>query len=62
MDEDGCFSFDEGATVQHLYKALKIPLPLRFLINCYVNSQVAGLNQKLRDGDIVSVLGTIAGG
>jgi len=62
MDEDGFIDIKKGASVNALYKVLKIPLPLRPFVKCYVNHKPARLRQKLKDNDTVSMIGTIAGG
>jgi molybdopterin converting factor small subunit len=62
MDEDGYINIKEDASVNTLYKVLKIPLPLRPFVKCYVNHKPARLRQKLKDNDTVSMIGIIAGG
>ena len=62
LDDDGYLTLGEGATVNTLYKKMRIPLPLRPLVFCAINYKQAKLTHKLKDGDTVSVLAVISGG
>jgi molybdopterin converting factor small subunit len=62
VDEEGYISLKEDATVNALYKKLKVPLALRPFVICTVNYEPAKLTRKLKDGDIVSMLAPISGG
>ena len=62
VDEEGYITLKQGATVNGLYKILKIPLPLRPFMISSVNHKPSKLNQKLNDGDTVSFLTFLSGG
>lgn len=62
LDDDGYLTLGEGATVNTLYKKIKIPLPLRPVVFCAINYKQARLTHKLKDGDIVTILSAISGG
>ncbi|KUO76596.1 MAG: hypothetical protein APF77_16880 [Clostridia bacterium BRH_c25] len=62
LDEDGFMELEEGAVVSDLLKKLKYPFPMRILKLYLVNYKKAGLNTRLKDGDIVSIIAPMAGG
>ena len=62
IDSDGYVTLDEGATVNTLYKKLRIPLIIRPLMFCSVNYKQVKLKTKLKEGDIVSFLSFVSGG
>lgn len=62
IDDDGYLSLKEGATLNSLYKALKIPLVFRPFISGSVNYKPAKLNRKLKEGDTVSLITFMSGG
>jgi molybdopterin converting factor small subunit len=62
INSDGYVTIDEGATVNALFKKIKIPLPLRPFMFFTVNHNPAKLTQKLKDGDTVSFFTIFSGG
>jgi len=62
IDEDGMVTLNDGATLNDLYKLLKLPLPLRLSFFCSVNYEPAGWRTLLKDGDTVNFLFPISGG
>jgi molybdopterin converting factor small subunit len=59
---DGFVTLKVGASLNDLYNALKLPLPLRLSFFCSVNYEQAKWNMKLKDGDVVSFLFPLTGG
>ncbi|MBW2270296.1 MAG: MoaD/ThiS family protein [Deltaproteobacteria bacterium] len=62
IDEEGIMSLPEGASLNDVYKRLRIPLPFRKILFASVNYEQVRLNTKLKDGDVVSLLSPLAGG
>ena len=62
LDDDGYVLLPEGADVNGLLKELKVPFPLRPLAFYTVNSRRAKMRDKLKEGDVVSILAITAGG
>ncbi len=62
INEDGFMSLPEGASLNDVYKKLRIPFLLRKVLFASVNYEHVKLNTKLKDGDIVSLLAPLAGG
>lgn len=62
IDEDGFMSLPEGASLNDVYKRLRIPFLFRKVLFAAVNYKHAKLNTKLKDGDVVSLLSPRAGG
>lgn len=62
LDDDNFMELSEGATLNDVFRCLKIPLPLRPFLVCTVNYEKAGLNTPLDNGDVVSFLTPLAGG
>ena len=62
IDEDGFMSLPEGASLNDVYKKLRIPYLLRKVLFAAVNYEHVKLNTKLKDGDVVSLLSSRAGG
>jgi molybdopterin converting factor small subunit len=61
-DGDGYVTLPEGATLNDLYKKLKLPLPLRLNFLFSVNYEQAHGDTQLKDGDVVSFLFPVSGG
>ncbi len=62
IDDDGFMTLPEGASLNDVYKKLRIPLPLRKILFASVNYEHVKLGTKLKDGDVVSLLTPLAGG
>lgn len=62
IDINGFMDLDDGATLRHVYKKLRVPLLLRPVLYCTVNYDPAKMSTVLQDGDIVSFLAPISGG
>ena len=62
IDDDGFMTLQEGASVNDVLKKLGIPALLRRLPLTAVNYEQVKLGTKLKDGDVVSLLGAISGG
>jgi molybdopterin converting factor small subunit len=62
LDDDSSMKLPEGATLNDVFRRLKIPLPLRPFLVYTVNYEKAGLNTPLNNGDVVSFLTPLAGG
>ena len=62
LDDDNQLALQDGATLEQVYRLLKIPTIFKPIINCQVNYQKASLNQVLKDGDVVSFIVFITGG
>ncbi|MBW2421766.1 MAG: MoaD/ThiS family protein [Deltaproteobacteria bacterium] len=62
IDEDGFMSLPEGASLNDVYKRLRIPFLFRKVLFAAVNYEHVRLNTKLEDGDVVSLLAPRAGG
>jgi molybdopterin converting factor small subunit len=61
-DDDGWVALHEGASINDLYKKLKLPLPLRLSFLFSVNYEQAHGDTKLKDGDVISFLFPVSGG
>ena len=62
INPDGIVMMEQGATLNDLYKLLKLPLPLRLSVFCSVNYEKARWGTPLKDGDTVSFLTSFSGG
>ncbi len=62
IDDDGFMSLPEGASLNDVYKKLRIPFLFRRILFASVNHEHVKLNTRLKDGDIVSLLAPMAGG
>ncbi len=60
--EDGSVRLPEGATLNNLFKQLKLPLPLRFSSLFRVNYERADWNTRLQNGDIITFIFPVNGG
>ncbi|MBW2244810.1 MAG: MoaD/ThiS family protein [Deltaproteobacteria bacterium] len=62
IDEEGFMNLPADASLNDVYKRLRIPLLLRKVVFAAVNYEQAKLATKLEDGDVVSLLGPLSGG
>ncbi len=62
IDENGYMILPEGATLNDVYKKLRVPLLFRKILFSSVNYERVKLRTKLKDGDVVSFLSVITGG
>ncbi len=62
VDEDGFMDLPEGASLNDVYKKLRIPFPFRKILFASVNYEQVKLGTKLKDGDSVSLIAPPAGG
>jgi len=62
LDDSGLLELPEGARLDDVYKALKIPFPLKHLPLCLVNYRRASPSTPLAEGDIVSFFSLVSGG
>jgi molybdopterin converting factor small subunit len=62
IDDLGFVELTGGASLNSLYKLLKVPLPLRPLLITSINYDSAGLSTVLCDGDEVSIFWPLSGG
>ena len=62
INSDGSVLLKKGATLNDLYKLLKLPVPLRLSFFCSANYEKARWGTLLKDGDIVSFLMPLSGG
>ena len=62
LDDSGFLELPEGARLEEVYSALKIPFPLKRLPLCLVNYKRAGPSTPLAEGDVVSFFSLISGG
>lgn len=62
LDEDNFMELPENATLNDVYKKLKIRLIFRKLLFCTVNYKREKLSKKLNDQDVISFISPIAGG
>jgi molybdopterin converting factor small subunit len=62
LDDDGFMEVEEGAVVGDVIKKLKYSLPIRALGLYMVNYKKAGLDTRLKEGDVISIITPLAGG
>jgi molybdopterin converting factor small subunit len=62
IDENGYIILPEGATLNDVYKKLRVPLLMRKILFSAVNYERVKLRTKLKDGDVVSFVTLISGG
>ncbi len=62
IDEGGFVSLPEGATLNELFKALRLPFRRGAARLCLVNYEKARLDTTLKDGDVVSFFALASGG
>ncbi len=62
IDENGYMTLPDGATLNDVYKKLRVPLLMRKILFSAVNYERVKLSTKLKDGDVVSFLTLISGG
>jgi molybdopterin converting factor small subunit len=62
VDEDGCITLKDGATLNDLCRELQIPIIYRASLFYAVNYEHAKMNTTLQDADIVTFLFPIVGG
>lgn len=62
IDEKGCMTLPEGASLNDVYKKLRVPFLLRKLLLASVNYNRVKLRTELKDGDVVSFIAPLAGG
>ena len=62
IDANGFMSLPEGASLNDVYKKLRIPFLLRKILFAAVNYEQAKLSTRLKEGDVVSLLSARAGG
>ncbi len=62
LDEDGFMNLPEGASLNDVYKKLRVPFPFRKILFATVNYEHVKLGTKLKDGDVVSLLSPLSGG
>jgi molybdopterin converting factor small subunit len=62
IDEDGYMTLPDDATLNDVYKKLRVPLPFRKLLFSAVNYRRSKLSTRLKDGDAVSFLVPLSGG
>jgi len=62
LNDDGMIEVSEGTSLNDLLRCLKIPNLYRKLLIISVNYKREKVNYKLKDGDIVSVLGSLSSG
>lgn len=62
LDEDNFMELPENATLNDVYKKLKIRLIFRKLLLCAVNNKKEKLSKKLKDQDVISFISPIVGG
>ncbi|MFA5523596.1 MAG: MoaD/ThiS family protein [Tissierellales bacterium] len=62
LDEEGFIEIEEGVTVGDVIKRIKCPLPIKAFGLYMVNYRKVKLSTKLKDGDIISIITSIAGG
>ena len=62
IDENGYMILPDQATLNDVYKRLRVPLPFRKLLFSAVNYRRSKLNTILKDGDVVSFLTPLSGG
>lgn len=62
IDDDGCVEVPAGATLDDLFRLLRIPLRRGLVLFSMVNYERAPLSRVLMDGDTVSFLSLVGGG
>jgi molybdopterin converting factor small subunit len=62
LDDSGYLELPEGARLDDVFRALKIPFPLKRLPLCLVNYKKAKLSAPLAEGDVVSFFSLVSGG
>ncbi len=62
LDDDGFMSLPEDATLNDVLGKLGIPRLFRRALFTAVNYQQAKPGTRLKDGDVVSLLGAVSGG
>jgi len=62
LDSKGFMEISEGATLNDVVKNLKIPFVFRKLLIVSVNYDKSKLSQRLNEGDVISILGSISSG
>jgi molybdopterin converting factor small subunit len=62
IDDDSCMDLPEGACLNDVFKKLGIRLLYPRSFFAAVNYEQARGSTKLKDGDVVSLLGAISGG
>lgn len=62
IDDNGFMELDEGTTLSQVLKKLNIPLVFRKVLISTVNYQKEKLSYKIKEGDIISIIGPLSGG
>ena len=62
IDESGCMQIKDGASLNELYRLLKIGFVLRPLLLTTVNYDRARPSKRLSEGDEVSIFWPLSGG
>ncbi|MBU2511080.1 MoaD/ThiS family protein [bacterium] len=62
LDDSGCLELAENATLNDVFKKMKIPFLLRNSLLCMVNYERGKSDRKLSEGDIISFIGPLSGG
>jgi len=62
LDREGFLELPEGSRLDDVYRALKIPFPLKSLPLCLLNYKRARSSTPLAEGDVVSFISFISGG
>lgn len=62
IDEMGNLEVPAGATLQDVYKKLRVPLLLRPVLFCSVNYEKSRLDRRLQEGDVISFFFPMSGG
>ncbi len=62
LDESGYLELAENATLNDVFKKLKIPILFRNSLLCLVNYEAGKSGRELSDGDTISFIGPLSGG
>jgi molybdopterin converting factor small subunit len=62
IERDGSMEISEGDTLNSVLKKLGIPFIFRKILIASVNYERKKLSYKLKDGDVVSILGPVSSG
>ncbi len=62
IDQDGFVELDDNVSVKKLFRKMKVSPLARMFVVSFVNYEPAKMDEKLKDGDVVSLMFPVSGG